>query len=233
MVCPQGVLFRGQPEIEEETGEFHADGTPKMKRRKADDEYLIRKGLLDARLIDAVIALPLNIFYGAGVPACLLILQRDRPQERRDKVLLIYAARHYRELSNKNQLRPQDVMRILVHYHAYGDASAAARHVKIQGERLRAVVDREESEEVARITAEYQRRADKLAEIEPKLLEVEKGLAAARSKSEKGKAERRVVQLTKAAEKLRKELAERDERIAEARKLAAEERQAIEASERN
>jgi type I restriction enzyme M protein len=36
------VLFRGQPEIEEETGEFHEDGTPKMKRRKADDEYLLR-----------------------------------------------------------------------------------------------------------------------------------------------------------------------------------------------
>jgi N-6 DNA Methylase len=40
----------------------------------ADDEHLIRKALLDARLIDAVISLPLNVFYGAGVPACLLIL---------------------------------------------------------------------------------------------------------------------------------------------------------------
>ena len=39
-------------------------------RRKADDEHLIRSGLLDARLVDAAIALPLNIFYGAGVPAC-------------------------------------------------------------------------------------------------------------------------------------------------------------------
>jgi hypothetical protein len=50
------VLFRGQPEAEEETGEFDDDGNPKIKRRKADDEHLIRKALLDARLIDAVIS---------------------------------------------------------------------------------------------------------------------------------------------------------------------------------
>jgi type I restriction enzyme M protein len=97
VVCPQGVLFRGQPEREEETGELREDGSPLIKRRKADDEHLIRQALLDARLIDAVISLPLNVFYGAGVPACLLILRKDRPAARRDQVLLIYAARHYRE----------------------------------------------------------------------------------------------------------------------------------------
>jgi N-6 DNA Methylase len=61
IVCPQGVLFRGQPEVEEERGEFDDDGNPKMRRRKADDEHLIREALLDARLIDAVIS------YGAGL----------------------------------------------------------------------------------------------------------------------------------------------------------------------
>ena len=60
--------------MEEETGEFDGDGDPVIKRRKADDEYLIRKALLESRLIDAVISLQLNVFYGAGVPACLLIL---------------------------------------------------------------------------------------------------------------------------------------------------------------
>jgi type I restriction enzyme M protein len=68
IVCPQGVLFRGQPEVEEETEELDEDGIPKMRRRKADDEHLIRKALLESRLIDAIISLPLNVFYGAGVP---------------------------------------------------------------------------------------------------------------------------------------------------------------------
>ena len=60
------------------------------------------------------------------------------PKGRRDKLLLVYAARHYCELSNKNQLRPQDLMRILVHYHAYGDPAKAARLVETDGSRLRA-----------------------------------------------------------------------------------------------
>jgi type I restriction enzyme M protein len=136
VVCPQGVLFRGQPEIEEETGEFDRNGEQRIRRRKADDEYLIRKGILDSRFLDAVIGLPLNIFYGAGVPACLLLMNKNRPQERQDKVLMIYAARHYRELSNKNQLRPQDLMRILVHYHAYGDAAKAETLAKAHCDRL-------------------------------------------------------------------------------------------------
>ena len=106
VVCPQGVLFRGQPEMEDETEEFDDDGNPRIKRRKADDEHLIRQALLESHLIDAVISLPLNIFYGAGVPACIIILRKQRPASRRDQVLLIYAARHYRELSNKNELRP-------------------------------------------------------------------------------------------------------------------------------
>jgi hypothetical protein len=46
VVCPERVLLRGQLEIDEETGEFDTDGKPIVRRREADDEYLIRKGSL-------------------------------------------------------------------------------------------------------------------------------------------------------------------------------------------
>ena len=156
IVCPQGVLFRGQPKVEEETGGLDAKGNPKVRRRKADDEHLIRRALLESRLIDAVISLPLNVFYGAGVPACLLILRKQRPVERRDQLLLIYAARHYRKLSALNELRPQDVMRMLVHYHAYGEASKAPDLVEEHSERIQREIDRREADEVGRFEAEYQ-----------------------------------------------------------------------------
>ena len=227
VVCPQGVLFRGQPEIEEETGEFDADGNPKIRRRKADDEYLIRSGLLNARLIDAVIALPLNIFYGAGVPACLLIVRKDRPADRQDKVLLVYAARHYRELSNKNQLRPQDIMRILVHCHAYGDATKAGGLVEYHGKRLMIVVDQEETEEIARITADFQNHADRVAELGDKLAAAEASLGGLKTKTDRAKQEKAVVKIKAAMKKPQKELAKREDQIAEARKQAEEERQAI------
>jgi type I restriction enzyme M protein len=229
VVCPQGVLFRGQPEIEEETGEFDADGNPKIRRRKADDEYLIRSGLLNARLVDAVIALPLNIFYGAGVPACLLIVRRDRSADRRDNVLLIYAARHYRELSNKNQLRPQDIMRILVHYHAYGDAAKASGLVESHGKRLIAIVDQQETEEIARITAEFQKHADRLVELGEQLVAAETAMADMSKKVDRMKQEKAVAKIKGMMVKSLRELAKRDEQIAEARKQAEEERQAIQA----
>ena len=227
IVCPQGVLFRGQPEVEEETGELDEDGNPRIKRRKADDEHLIRKALLDSRLIDAVISLPLNVFYGAGVPACLLILRRQRPAERRDKVLLIYAARHYRELSAQNELRPQDVMRLLVHYHAYGDATKVPGLVAEHSGRIRQQIDAREAEETGRIEAEYQPQANKLAALDVELAEARKREAVARTKQEKDKAAADLARLGKAREKVAAKLTECDERIAEARRRAEDDRKDV------
>ncbi len=229
VVCPQGVLFRGQPEVEEETGEFDEDGTPIVRRRKADDEYLIRKGLLEARLIDAAIALPLNIFYGAGVPACLLILSKGRPKKRRDKVLLIYAARHCRELANKNQLRPQDVMRILVHYHAYGGATKAEELVMLHSTRLKEAITREEEDEIGRVLAEYEPHDKRLAQLEADLGIANVELAGATHKSDEDKRQKLVSKILGSIEKTKHTLSKRDERIAEVSARAAEDRDSIQA----
>ena len=227
IVCPQGVLFRGQPEIEKETGNFDAKGNPKISRRKADDEYLIRRALLDSRLIDAVISLPLNVFYGAGVPACLLILRRQRPIEHRDQVLLVYAARHYRELSAQNELRPQDVMRMLVHYHAYGDAAKALGLVAQHSKRIHQEIDRWEKDEVSRVVAEYQPLADRWAALEAELGEERHKELTVETNRDKAKAARAVTRLTKQRDKIAAKVVERDERIAEARRIAEDDRKDV------
>jgi type I restriction enzyme M protein len=227
IVCPQGVLFRGQPEVEEGTDEFDEDGNPKIKRRKADDEHLIRKALLDSRFIDAVISLPLNIFYGAGLPACLLILRKDRPPERRDKVLLVYAARHYRELSAQNELRPQDVMRMIVHYHAYGDPQKVRALATEHSARIRKQIDLREEDEVGRFVAEYQFHLDKLAASDAGIASAHVRREAATTKSERSAAEATLLKLEKARAKLATKITERDELIAEARRLADDDRRDI------
>ena len=219
IVCPQGVLFRGQSEIEEETGDFDAKGKPKVRRRKADDEHLIRRALLESRLIDAVVSLPLNVFYGAGVPACLLILRRRRSVERRDRVLLIYAARHYRELSAQNELRSQDVMRMLVHYHAYGDTSKAAGLVEEHSARIH--------REVGRLQAEYQPQADRLTDLNNALQEAHEKQRAVAAKREKTKAAVALTRLQKQRDKIAAKVAERDERISKARRSADDDRKDI------
>jgi type I restriction enzyme M protein len=227
IVCPQGVLFRGQPEVEEETAEFDDDGDAKMKRRKADDEHLIRKALLHAQLIDAVISLPLNVFYGAGVPACLLILRKRRPSERRDQVLLIYAARHYRELSAKNELRPQDVMRMLVHYHAYGDAAKVPGLVAEYSGRIHSQIDLREEDEVGRLHAEYQSQASRLTALDAEIAAARAKREATKTKGDRMAADKAIAKLEKPRARVAAKLAERDERIAEARRRAEDDRQDV------
>jgi len=222
VVCPQGVLFRGQPEIEEETGEFDDDGNPIIKRRKADDEHLIREALLKSGLIDAVISLPLNVFYGAGVPACLVILRKNRPEDRRDKVLLVYAARHYRELSNQNQLRPQDVMRILVHYHAYGNARRVRDLVKLHSKRIHAQIAQHEQEEIERLESEYRQYTDSLVRLGKEIEAALAQRAKMTKKTEQEKAENRIHKLEKQREKTAGKITERDGKISEIRRRSEE-----------
>ena len=228
VVCPQGVLFRGQPEIEEETGEFDAEGNPKIKRRKADDEHLIRKTLLESRLIDAVISLPLNVFYGAGVPACLLILKKQRPPERHDKVLLVYAARHFRELSNQNELRPQDVMRMLVHVHAYGDAAKVPGLVAQHSQRIREQINGREHEAIERLEAEYADMATRFARLETQVAEARAELAKISGKTAQQKSETALAKLEAQRNKVAAKIAERDEKIAEVRRRAEDDRKDVE-----
>lgn len=228
IVCPQGVLFRGQPEVEEETGEFDDDGNPIIKRRKADDEHLIRKALLESRLIDAVISLPLNVFYGAGVPACLLILKKQRPVERHEKVLLVYAARHFRDLSNQNELRPQDVMRMLVHVHAYGDPAKVPVLVSQQSQRIREQINASEYAEIERLEAAYTDHATRFAKLETQIAEAKAELPKIKGKTQRDKAETSLSKLKGQRDKVAAKIAERDEKIAEAHRRAADDRHDVE-----
>jgi type I restriction enzyme M protein len=118
VVMSQGVLFRGQPEqTEEEDGQ----------NQKADAEYVIRRGFIEADLIEAIVVLPGKLFYGNNVPGCLVLLNKAKPQARRNKILMIWASRHFQKGNPQNLLRPSDLMRILVPWRAFGDLETGRR----------------------------------------------------------------------------------------------------------
>jgi type I restriction enzyme M protein len=98
-VMPHGVLFRGGAERE------------------------IRKGLLKDDLLDAVIGLAPNLFYGTGIPACILVLRAKgaKPPERRGKVLFINADAEFTAGRAQNFLLPEHVEKIVSAYHAFAD----------------------------------------------------------------------------------------------------------------
>jgi type I restriction enzyme M protein len=91
VVMPHGVLFRG--------------GEEKIARQK-----IIQKGELDA-----VIGLPPGLFYGTGIPACILVINKAGAKDR-DSVLFINADREYKEGKNQNSLRPEDIEKITYVY---------------------------------------------------------------------------------------------------------------------
>ena len=107
VVMPHGVLFRGA-----------AEGK-------------IRQGLLREDLLEAVIGLPPNLFYGTGIPASILVLNRDKPVARRGRVLFIDASAEFEEGSNQNRLRDQDIRHIADTFGAYADGDKYARVVPL------------------------------------------------------------------------------------------------------
>ena len=140
VVMSQGVLFRGQPEqTEAEDGQ----------NQKADAEYLIRRGFIEADLIEAIVVLPSKLFYGNGVPGSLILLNKAKPAARQGKVLMIWASRHFQKGNPQNLLRPSDLMRILVPWRAFGDLEQAQLLIDAQEAQL---ILEEEAKRDARLT---------------------------------------------------------------------------------
>jgi len=107
VVLPHGVLFRGG-----------AEGK-------------IRKGILEDDLLEAVIGLPPNLFFGAGIPACLFIVNRDKPKERKGKVFVLYGANDFQEGKRQNKLRPEDIRKVVAAYTEYRTIEKYCRPVPL------------------------------------------------------------------------------------------------------
>jgi len=75
-------------------------------------EKLIRKNIVKKNLFEAIIGLPPALFYGTGIPACILIINRNKPDELKDKIFFINADAEFAEGKNQNRLRPEDIEKI-------------------------------------------------------------------------------------------------------------------------
>ncbi|MEJ7785996.1 MAG: N-6 DNA methylase [Solirubrobacteraceae bacterium] len=76
-------------------------------------EQAVRKDLIDADLVEAIIQLPKDMFYGAGIPAVYLVINKAKPVGRDGKVLFINASDCFERRDTKNVLRDEDIQRII------------------------------------------------------------------------------------------------------------------------
>ncbi|AKH83187.1 N-6 DNA methylase [Streptomyces sp. CNQ-509] len=109
-VMPHGVLFRGGGERD------------------------IRKELIERDVIEAVIGLAPNLFYGTGIPACILVLRppgkkAEHDERREDKVLFINADREFHAERAQNVLLPEHAEKIVSTFHRYKDVPGFSRAV--------------------------------------------------------------------------------------------------------
>lgn len=88
VILPHGVLFRGNAEA------------------------TIRKNIVDKGYIKGIIGLPANLFYGTGIPACIIVIDKSDADER-DGIFMIDASHDYIKDGNKNRLRERDIHKIV------------------------------------------------------------------------------------------------------------------------
>src|SRR3989344_2317491 len=108
IVLPHGVLFRGG-----------AEGR-------------IREQLIKNDLIEAIIALPAKLFYGTGIPAAIVIFNKNKPESHKNKILIIDAEQDYEEGKNQNRLRKKDIEKIVSAFENYRDIEKYARVIDIK-----------------------------------------------------------------------------------------------------
>lgn len=88
IILPHGVLFRGNAEAD------------------------IRKKIIDHGYIKGIIGLPANLFYGTGIPACIIVIDKEDAINRKG-IFMIDAGKEFIKDGNKNRLREQDIHKIV------------------------------------------------------------------------------------------------------------------------
>ena len=88
IILPHGVLFRG------------------------NSEETIRKAVLEKRYIKGIVGLPANLFYGTGIPASIIIIDKENA-DKREGIFMIDASDGFKKDGNKNRLREQDIEKIV------------------------------------------------------------------------------------------------------------------------
>lgn len=104
IIMPHGILFRGNA------------------------EEMIRKQVLARKYITGIVSLPANLFYGTGIPACIVVVDKENADDH-EGIFMIDASQGFKKDGNKNRLREQDIERIVLTYNQRLEVEGYSRMV--------------------------------------------------------------------------------------------------------
>lgn len=107
VIMPHGILFRGNA------------------------EETIRKQVLARKYITGIVSLPANLFYGTGIPACIVVVDKENADDH-EGIFMIDASQGFKKDGNKNRLREQDIERIVQTYNLRREIDGYSRMVSYE-----------------------------------------------------------------------------------------------------
>lgn len=107
IILPHGILFRGNA------------------------EETIRKAIIKKKWIKGIVSLPANLFYGTGIPACIILVDKENA-DKREGIFFIDASDGYKKDGNKNRLREQDIEKIVQTFNNRTEIKGYSRFVSFE-----------------------------------------------------------------------------------------------------
>jgi len=107
IILPHGVLFRGNAEAE------------------------IRENIIRRGFIKGIIGLPANLFYGTGIPACIIVIDKENAESRKG-IFMMDAGKGFMKDGNKNRLREQDIHKIVDVFNKQAEVPKYSRMVSVE-----------------------------------------------------------------------------------------------------
>ena len=151
-------------------------------------ELNIRKDFVEQDVIEGIVALPANLFFGTGIPACIFLLNKNKSTKRKNKIIFIYAANDFLDAGKRDFLRDQDIAKIVKTFNEFKSIERYSYVADISEIREKdfnlnvpSYVDISEPEEpidVPKYLNELNQLTTKQRKLEKKLLDDIKGLGS-------------------------------------------------------
>jgi len=142
-------------------------------------EKLIRQKIIEADLVEAVILLPEKLFYNTGAPAVIIVFNKNKPEEKKGKILLINASKDYQEGKKQNTLSKENIQKIVNAYREFKDLEKFSKVITIEEvreadynlspSRFVSIAEEEEYRSIEEIKAELKRLEEERRWVEERI----------------------------------------------------------------